>query len=172
MHKLDQLKIMFSCTIFSKLLVEPVTLPCGKYTVCKSHLNDYISQKTFECLCKQENSVQGFFINKFIQDQLKMQLNSIKINPVFDECKNEIESANKSVAQINKIEQDPEGYIYNYFEDFKRQIDLRREVLKEEIDVYSDKLIQSINKTQTYYIKLSREENDVKTKIKLYFCAD
>ena len=167
MYKIDQIKSMFNCKICSDLLLDPITIPCGD-TVCNSHLNDHILKQTFECqCCKKKHSVpnEGFVINKFIQNQLKMQLNSMDVNQVFEECKDEIESAHKSVDQINKMEQDSQSYIYNYFEDIKRQIDLRREVLKEDIDKYSDKVIQSINETRNNYIKLSKEENDLRTNI-------
>ena len=79
--------------------------------------------------------------------------------------KNVIEAANKNVTLINKVEQDSEGYIYDYFEDIKRQVDLRRENLKEEIDTYSDKTIKSIKEIQNNYIKLSKEKTDIKIKI-------
>ena len=97
MNELEQMKNMFNCKICSKLLVDPVALLCGD-TVCIFHLKDFISQKTFECeCCKQEHSVQkeGFVINKFIQDQLKMQLNSIDINSIYEECRNKIISLQK-----------------------------------------------------------------------------
>ena len=44
-------------------------------------------------------------------------------------------------------------FIYNYFEDIKRQVDLRREILKQNIDNYSDEMIKSVEKTQTDLIK-------------------
>ena len=97
MYKLDQIKNMFNCKICSKLLVDPVTLPCGD-SVCKLHLKDYIGKMKYECqCCKQEHSVhkEGFVINKFIQDQLKMQLNSIYINSIYEECRNKIISLQK-----------------------------------------------------------------------------
>lgn len=167
MFKFDQIKSMFNCVLCSKILVDPVGIPCG-ITVCQSHLKCYATQKAFQCqCCNKLHSVpnEGFFINKFIQNQLRIELNAMDINPIYEECKDEIEKANKSVEQIEETTNDSENYIYNYFEVIKRQVDIRREVLKEKIDNYSNELIQSINETRASYIKLSKETSELKTKI-------
>ncbi len=39
------------------------------------------------------------------------------------------------------------------------KIDLRREMLKDEIDKYSDEIIKELNETKSNYIELSKEEN-------------
>ena len=44
-------------------------------------------------------------------------------------------------------------FIYNDFEKILRQVDLRRENLKQQIDNYSDEMIKSIERTQTDLIK-------------------
>lgn len=155
MNEQNQQKSIFKCILCSESLECPVTIPCGN-TVCKSHLNDFIGQKTFECqCCKQEHSVhkEGFVMNKFIQDQLKMQLN---LNPVLDGYKNGIEQVYINV----------ERYIYNYYEDIKRHINLEGQLLKEEIDRYFDKMIQLINVTQNSNIYLPKDENKLRTNIK------
>lgn len=92
-------------------------------------------------------------------------MNLIDINPVYEECKKDIEEANENVAKIEEIDKDSENFIYNYFEDIKRKVDIRREVLKVEIDKYSDELIQSINETKADYFKLSKETSELKKKI-------
>jgi hypothetical protein len=55
------------------------------------------------------------------------------------------------------LEKNAENYIYDYFEDIKRQVDLRREDLKFKIDTYSDEIIKSVENDQMNYIKLSKE---------------
>ena len=44
-------------------------------------------------------------------------------------------------------------FIYNDFEKILRQVVLRRENLKQQIDNYSDEMIKSIERTQTDLIK-------------------
>jgi hypothetical protein len=74
-------------------------------------------------------------------------------------AKKVIGEAQKDVSEIESIDKDPENYIYEYFEDIKRQVDLRREDLKEKIDTYSDETIESIDNAQANCQKLSKEVN-------------
>jgi GTPase Era involved in 16S rRNA processing len=52
-----------------------------------------------------------------------------------------------------------------YFEDIKRQVDIRREDLKMKIDKYSDEVIQSIEGTQGNLILISKQVNQISTDI-------
>ena len=66
---------------------------------------------------------------------------------------------------IENLHKDPENYIFEYFEELKRQVDLRREKLKLEIDNSSDEIIQSIENTKDNCIKLSKESKMLSTEI-------
>lgn len=80
---------MFDCQIRQNLLIGPVVLSCGT-TVCKSHLTYHVINQAYNCKCCMQLHIvqnEGFVVSKFIQDQLNIQLNSIHINPIFDECK-------------------------------------------------------------------------------------
>ena len=118
MFKIDQVKNLFDCEQCNQLLIDPVTLPCG-YSVCKSHL-DGLLKKTpkemnkFECqLCKEKHYIpeKGFFVNKRIQNGLNIKLNSLKLNPVYEECKKEINDAKNNIEKIEHLEKDPENFI-------------------------------------------------------------
>ena len=141
------------------MLIDPVPTICG-FTVCKSHLDQFID--SFQCdLCHCEHTVpkDGFEVSGRLQDAMSTQLNTLELTPVHDECKKVIEEAQKDVADIESIDKDPENYIYEYFEDIKRQVDLRREDLKERIDTYSAETIESINNAQKNCQKLAKEVN-------------
>jgi len=81
------------------------------------------------------------------------------------ECKTVMKTAHERVAEIETLEKNSEVFIYDYFEDIKRQVDIRREVLKMKIDKYSDEVIQSIEGTQGNYIKISKQVNQISTDI-------
>ena len=66
------------------------------------------------------------------------------------------------------MERNSENYIYEYFSNVKRQIDLRREKLKAEIDEYSDGLIRSVESAQDEFIKISKKENEFSRIIEAY----
>ena len=58
------------------------------------------------------------------------------------------------------MEENPESYIYEYFSNIKRQVDIRREDLKFKIDKCSDDIIQYVENAQSELIRLSKEVNE------------
>lgn len=128
---------------------------CG-CIVCKSHLKDISEEERFECeSCQEEQSVPkaGFKINKSLQKALNCKLNALKASPVFEECKLQSENVRKSLSEIDQMSNDPELFVYEYFENIKRLVDLRREELKFKIDEYSDEIVVEISRTQSSYHK-------------------
>jgi hypothetical protein len=69
------------------------------------------------------------------------------------------------VVKIEFLEKNAENYIFDYYEDVKRQVDIRREDLKFRIDINSDEIIKSVELNQINLIKLSKEANQLKTNI-------
>ena len=129
MYKVEKIRKLFDCDICNEMLVDPVTTLCG-FTICKSHLDQY--EGSFQCdLCNSEHTVpkNGFKIARRLQDALNFQLNTfveLELKPVYEECRNAIGEAQKDVDELESIDKDPENYIYEYFEDIKRKVDLRR----------------------------------------------
>lgn len=163
-YRADKVKSVFNCDQCNHILVDPVTLPCGN-SVCQRHLIELLgrkSSKDFKCeLCQEEHAVpqKGFVVNKRMQSGLDIQLNSLRLHPVFEECKEEIESARENVAKIETLEKNAENYIYEYFEDIKRKVVLRRKDLKAKIDNCSNEIIRSISSTQMDCIKSLKQVN-------------
>ena len=75
----------------------------------------------------------------------------------------ELEEARENLFKVELLEQNAENYIFEYFADIKRQVDIRREVLKLKIDNYSDEIIKSIEINQKTLIDLSKEVNQMTT---------
>ena len=82
-----------------------------------------------------------------------------------DEDMFSIENAKKLANKIDFVQKNAETYINEYFQDVIIDVDLRREILKAEIDKYSDELIESLKKKQKYSIDISKESNELKEKI-------
>ena len=97
---------------------------------------------------------------------MEIQFNTLKLTPIFDECKTVINKAHERASEIETLEKNSEVYIYEYFEDIKREFKIRREDLKMKIDKYSDEVIQSIEGTQANFIKISKQVNQISTEIK------
>jgi len=144
MYKVEKVKSFLDCQQCNKLLVDPVVTACGKF-ICKIHLEKLFTHESkeknsFICeICQEEHFIpkNGFVVPDRLQDLLDVELNKFEPSPMFDECRKELEEAKASVLKIDQLEKDPESYIYDRFEDIKRQVDLRREDLKFKIDTYS-----------------------------------
>ena len=172
MFKVDQLKSISDCDRCNNLLVDPIVMPCGN-VICKKHLNEILNniskeKNTFICgICLEEHQIpkNGFIVNNRLQKLTKFKLNTLKLSPVFHECTKEIEDAKDNMFKVELLEQNAENYIYEYFEDIKRQVDIRREDLKLKIDEYSDEMIKSVELNQMNLIKLTKEVNQMTTVI-------
>jgi hypothetical protein len=81
------------------------------------------------------------------------------------DCINEIEEAYINISKLEALETDPDYFIYEYFQEIKRNVDWRREELKLRIDICSEEIIQSIESTKVNCIKLSKEINQLSNKI-------
>ena len=71
------------------------------FFICKVHLDELLTKKTKEkntliCgICQKKHHIpeNGFMIHKRLQNLIKLELNAMKLSPVFEECKEEIEDA-------------------------------------------------------------------------------
>ena len=168
MFKVDKLKSSLNCDGCHKLLVDPVVMPCDNI-ICKAHLDKLLRElpnekNTFTCvICLEEHLIpnNGFVISSRLQDLLGLELNQFEPSPMFEECKNELRDARKTMLNIEHLESNAESYIYDYYEDIKRQVYLRSEDLKQRIDDYSDDMIKSLEINQTMCIKVSKEVNQI-----------
>ncbi len=172
MYKIEKVKSFLDCQLCNKLLVDPVVMACGKF-ICKIHLERLLTHEskeknTFICeICQEEHFIpkKGFVVSDRLQGLLDVELNKLAPSPMFEECRKEIEKAKENVNEIGLLEKNGENYIYEYFEDIKRQVDIRREDLKFKIDTYSDQIIKSVELDQMNLIKLSKEANQLATNI-------
>ena len=157
-YKIEQLKSLCFCKYCSKLLYNQITLPCN-VTICQDHLKDLTNS---ECqFCNKIHPKDDYKINEISKKILELGVDSIKMSPLFDECKKVFSEAEEKVDEINIFQKGSENFVYEYFEDIKRDVDLRRENLKAVIDNYSDELIEKINKIQKECMDLTKETTDV-----------
>lgn len=76
-----------------------------------------------------------------------------------------IDDTREILNDIDKIKKDPDTFIYEYFQEIKRQVDLRRENLKTEIDNYSEEIILKITNTEAKCYKLEHDINEISESI-------
>ena len=171
---MDQFKNLFNCSLCNEILVSPVTIACGN-NVCKRHLDQILEslsnseKQSFKCqLCHNVHSlsINDLIINKQIQNILDTEFYKMKINiNCFEECKQTLEDTNETFSMFESISKDPESHIYEYFQEIKNKVDIRREELKAKIDTYSDDILKSIDLKRLSCIKLSSNFNQTASEI-------
>ena len=173
------------CTICKKILSEPVSLSCN-CTVCKCHLDDLCKSlkrggnSLITCpSCQEEFHVpkQGFKINKLskviidtdehlmeTEKELKTMLGSLLVD--FENL----------VKKLKKKEREFSLFQFDYYAEIRRQIDLRKEMLKLRVDEIADEMIEQVNQSEKKYkektksIQTKYKESDVQKEKQI--CSD
>jgi len=85
------------------------------------------------------------------------------------ECKQRIEEARQNTESLKSLAINPELFMNERFDLLKMHINLRRQDLKNEIDKYTDELIESVEQNRLCCIQLSNEnyqmEEDLENKL-------
>ena len=71
----------------------------------------------------------------------------------------------ENFSDMETLENNAELYIFGYFEDIKRKVDLRREDLIQRIHSSSDEIIKSIESTQNECLKMSKDVNQLNVEV-------
>jgi hypothetical protein len=153
-HSLSDFKKFFECDFCYQTLESPIALACGK-TVCKKDLDFILKEmKSFKCIiCNSEHFIpkDGFKIDEKIQNMLENNINKINLKsvvPLFKECDQILNMIKADIKTLDDLVQNPKDFLYEYFNELKRQADLRREKLKIFVDSYSDEVMDEINKCE------------------------
>lgn len=151
MFKIDKLHSVFDCKACDRILEDPIVLPCGE-TICKKDLDGFpIENNEIECkfcMGKHVQSESGFPTDKRIQKMLKIQLDQLVFESMFENCRNVLNELNYKVQELSVMENDPDYYIYEYFSKIINQVDTIRESLKMNIDIYYYDVISEIKKME------------------------
>jgi len=70
-----------------------------------------------------------------------------------------LEEVRDTVTELESIAMDPENYLFGYFFEIKRLVDLRREELKNNIDDYSNEIIEVIERTKAGLVAVTKNVN-------------
>ena len=139
-----------TCKYCNEIYKNPIILNCCDESICKQHIEELMSKenssKQFPCpLCNKDNLNQKLNINKFMQKMIENKLHDFRIDSKYKVVLDDLKS------EINKFEnffKDPEYYIHEEISELKRQVDLDREKLKNEIDDLSDDLIKQLESSE------------------------
>jgi WD40 repeat protein len=154
-----------TCSCCHAIYKDPVILNCCGNVICKEHIDAVLaslkqtSEKAVCPLCDSEVPSQTFQIIKPLKILIeKRELHKLKIDPKFETT---LKNLKDKIKLMEKFENDPDNVIYESISELKRQVDLDREQLKEEIDKQANEIIK---KLESLEIEFKRES---KTKVNL-----
>ena len=169
--KLSNLKEKFGCFVCNKIVNDPVQLRC-KASICSEHIKR-LTSNLFDCkFCFKEHVVpQKGFCRDF---DLKKQIDSdtylteiekqqkSSLNSLFDKM---FEFIDNFDFEFNSFEY----FNHEHFAELERQIELRRENLKREIDEISSEMIQKVKEKKEKFVKraINNSINDLKERIEI-----
>ncbi len=157
MFQFEKFSSLFNCQQCQKVLGDPVFLPCGE-TVCRIHTEEIDQVGCIFCSEMHKAPQNGFPANKMVQNQLELNANKMNQNfSQFNDYKKIIQGLNNKLKAAESILQDPDNYIYEYFNELIRQVDLRRESLFEQVQQSSSKLIEEIEKLKADCMSKSKK---------------
>jgi hypothetical protein len=122
---MDQLLLnAIKCCICKNTLNSPVILPCS-HSVCKKHTTEV----AIKCnQCGQEHQKQEFFPNQALEGLIQLANKDSKTGKILCE---QLEAV---IKQIEQLLSDPANFTYEEINELERELDLKRELLKKQID--------------------------------------
>ena len=135
------------CKSCARILKQPVILPCG-HSICKRHEIEKSLNKKIECIkCNKsfEIPVDGFAPNRDLESLLEREINELDLGDEYNWYFLKFTQFEQFLEHFSRVINDPELKIHSVLSELKNNIDLRREEIKQKIDIQSLKMIKKID---------------------------
>ena len=159
---MSKLQDLLKCAMCNQAFTgAPILLDCCNVTVCEHHIEENLTtnrkRKRFTCsLCETSHHMTNskkFAPNKTIEKLLEIEIAEVvDLGDIFNKANEEIENLEVSFQEINDLIKDPKNFIFETISKVKRDVDLRREKLKEKIDEISNKIINKLDNYQKEHV--------------------
>lgn len=183
MLKVEKVQSFLNCSICTERLEKPIFLPCGQI-ICNKHLDEMeekssqenlpynSAKKRIQCFFCSSEHYEHFQVALSIQKMLEMNFDQIH-STKFKVCKSSVNELKEELIISENVLNDPENFIYEYFASIKNQVNVQREVGKERIDFYCEKVLEEITVAedtckeiaQEHLETLSTELNELKAEL-------
>ena len=148
MNLINEVIICNSC---KEKLKAPVFLPCG-HSICKHHVEEMEEnnnkRRKIECAnCSETHEIphNGFVPNRALEHLMKLKIDKLDLGEEYNSAFEKFSLFADLLEYFNRVKNDPEMKIHTLLSDLRNKVDLRREVLKDEIDKKALEMIEKIN---------------------------
>lgn len=153
------------CQICKKIFEDPIFLPCHN-TICQSHTNDFVKDGTDEFYCvicvdvKHQMPKTPFIRNKIVEDLVKLNIHLTNEAKLYHEelmtAKGELE---RLFDELQAKKKDCDNQNIEHFSGIKKEISLKVENAKGQLDALKNHLCDQVDKCQK---EMEQELNDIK----------
>ena len=145
------------CNTCPSILSQPVALNCG-HSICKKHLDELLKTKKEEnvshsitcetCRCSIEIPENGIRVNIIIGELIKNQIYDIDFGPHFKAAQDECEKLREFAENYDQLIGDSNYAINEYYSKMRAKVDLKREVLKNQVNEISMQFIKELDEQE------------------------
>ena len=173
--KIDELKDALKCNHCNETFDVPMVLPCFEL-ICKRHIenNEFKTNNDgfIKCpFCNDEHQIPEK-IDLRIKKLIDLEVNKIDLGKKYSLAKQELMSLDQLVKEFESLNNEPESFIYDYFLEIKTKVNLRREELKEIIDLKYEAIMDDLkakeNEAKQEAIKMKLLSENI-TDLRCYF---
>ena len=162
-------KAAWTCSYCSRIFKNPIQLPCDD-NICGHHLTEANVIRDNQIKCPKCYKLVILNRNEFMPNKLVQQLldKEIFLSDEEKRLKHKLEEGTKTLHQcwdefsLGKSKHDLE--CSKYFNEMKRQINLQREKLKNEIDKIATEMIEKTSKYERAYLESMNAKSEKPTK--------
>ncbi len=150
---------IIKCNLCSHVLENPIILPCGT-TICKKHVDETLQKGEYELQCYSCNTKHrieksaSYPPNKVADALIKKRFDKLDFSDFGQEYKNALNSLNNLKATYSSYEKkrkDPPTFVTEFFNALEKEVDDKRDDIKEKIDALANKFIDEIRLTRKRY---------------------
>jgi hypothetical protein len=184
LSKMSQIQDLLKCAICKEIFTgTPVILPCCYKTVCEHHIENQDEsvaskkRKLFTCiLCEashDQTKCKKFASNETIEKLLKID-NLANLGDIYVQTNNQLKLLERNFSKVNNLISDPKNFIFDEISALKRDVDLRKEKFKHEIDEICAEMIAKLDKYQQdcyeniQSLKLEENSSDTLLEVQKY----
>lgn len=171
---MDKIKDALKCSICKNVLNTPVLLPC-EHLICKKHLDDEIIVTEGRILCNecgQDHLKQEFPAIPALTKIIEAQIANMDLGPLHKTAKDSCDKLETVIKQCDQLLKDPEYFTHEEINELQRQLQLKCEELKKQIDDEFGKFYTKLEDyklrcknqlvTNEYKFRAEKIEEDVK----------
>ena len=153
-----------TCPYCKRVYSDPYMLDCCEENICKSDIDKIMANDGICPNAECQEKLTKFTSNKILKKLIeKYELNKISINSEYGKVLTEFK---EKIDKIEKINKDPNNFIYEKFLELELKVDLDREIAIQSINKQADEIMDKLKEHKEKFT------NNCKLETKMNNCQE